>query len=547
VRGTWSVGPDAPRSARLRSLAARIWSGHRLFVLVLIPAVLLRADTELGYRWQAWFNDSFVYVEDTVHFNLDPTRVSGYSVLLWILKPLHSYAIVTILQHLMGLAVAVMIYALARHRYGAPAWLATLAAVPVLYDGFEIQLEHLILSDVPFLFVLMLATTLLLWDPEGPSTRRSAVIGLLLGLGAVLRSIGLPLLAIFAVYMIIKRFNWRRIVAAVGVCLIPVFAYAGAFDLQHGQFAMSDATGIFLYSRVMTFADCSKINVPADELWLCSIRAPDQRPIAQDQIWRTYPYTPLDRFPPSKFAPAPNQYAEDFAIRAIEAQPAAYAKAVFDDTWRVFGWPRQVFPQAATYDEYLFLPQGLPIPSWDDAHIGRFNSFSAAYLRGNPETQVVNPFAVIIRDYQKYVWLPGTIYGLILLAGLGGIVLAWRRLGGDALLPWAVSAAMVVVPAATAEFDYRYVLPAVPFACLAAVMAFSPGTAGRAGLRELADAVRRTVGGSRTVSGAASASGTAAGSRTVPGAAADSDGDSASDSAAAGAGDDERNLATDGA
>ena len=306
---------------RLRSLAARIWSGHRLFVLVLIPAVLLRADTELGYRWQAWFNDSFVYVEDTIHFNLDPTRVSGYSVWLKILEPLHSYAIVTILQHLMGLAVAVMIYALARHRFGAPAWLATLAAVPVLYDGFEIQLEHLILSDVPFLFVLMLATTLLLWDPEGPSTRRSAVIGLLLGLGAVLRSIGLPLLAIFAVYMIIKRFNWRRIVATVGVCLIPVLAYAGAFDLEHGQFAMSDATGVFLYSRVMTFADCAKIHVPADELWLCTVQAPDQRPIAQDYIWRSTAHTPLDRYPPQKFAPVPNQMAEDFAIRAIEAQP----------------------------------------------------------------------------------------------------------------------------------------------------------------------------------------------------------------------------------
>ncbi len=291
ARRTLSVRSDAPRPGRLRSLAARIWSGHRLFVLVLIPAVLLRADTELGYRWQAWFNDSFVYVEDTIHFNLDPTRVSGYSVWLKILEPLHSYAIVTILQHLMGLAVAVMIYALARHRFGAPAWLATLAAVPVLYDGFEIQLEHLILSDVPFLFVLMLATTLLLWDPEGPSTRRSAVIGLLLGLGAVLRSIGLPLLAIFAVYMIIKRFNWRRIVATVGVCLIPVLAYAGAFDLQHGQFAMSDATGVFLYSRVMTFAECSKMNVPADELWLCTNVPPDKRPIAQAYIW-TLPGVP---------------------------------------------------------------------------------------------------------------------------------------------------------------------------------------------------------------------------------------------------------------
>ena len=123
ARRGWSVRSVAPRPARLRSLAGRIWSEHRLFVLVFIPALLLRADTELGYRWQAWFNDSFVYVEDTIHFNLDPTRVSGYSVWLKILEPFHSYALVTILQHLMGLAVAVMLYALARHRFGAPAWL----------------------------------------------------------------------------------------------------------------------------------------------------------------------------------------------------------------------------------------------------------------------------------------------------------------------------------------------------------------------------------------------------------------------------------------
>jgi hypothetical protein len=98
---------------------------------------------------------------------------------------------------------------------------------------------------------------------------------------------------------------------------------------------------------------------------------------------------------------------------------------------------------------------------------------------------VVNPFAEIIRGYQRYIWLPGTVYGLILLVGLGGMVLAWRRIGGEALLPWAISLALVVIPAATAEFDYRYVLPAAPFACLAAVMAFSPGTAGGSLLRRL--------------------------------------------------------------
>jgi hypothetical protein len=521
-----SVRSGQSGSAGIRSLPARIWSGHRLFVIVLVPAVLLRADAELGYRWQAWFNDSFEYLANTVHFNLDPTRVSGYSVLLKLLEPFHSYALITILQHLMGLAVGVMVYALARHRFGAPAWLATLAAVPVLYDGFEIQLEHLILSDAPFLFVLMLATTLLLWDPAGPSIRRSAVIGLLLGLGVVLRSVGEPLLAVFIVYMIIRRFNWRKIVATLVVGLVPAVAYAAVFDVEHGQFAMSDATGVFLYSRVMTFAECSKMHVPADELWLCTVVPPDKRPIAQSYIWTAA--TPLDRFPPNKFAPVPNKLAEDFAIRAIEAQPLDYARAVFDDTWRVFGWNRQVFPQAATYDEYLFLPQGLPIPSWDDASLGRYHSYAAAYVQGNPNTQVVNPYAVIIRDYQKYVWLPGTIYGLILLAGLAGIAAAWRRLGGEALLPWAISLALIVVPAATAEFDYRYVLPAVPFACLAAVMAFSPGTAGRAAARELRDAIRRTIGrGAGTAAAVASP-----GPVSAP---------------AGGAGDDERDLATDGA
>ena len=129
ARRAWSIRSTKPSSATgrgARGLAARAWSGNRLFIIVLIPAVLLRVDAELGYRWQAWFNDSFEYVQNTVHFQLDPTRVSGYSVWLKILQPFHTYAVVTILQHLMGLAVGVMIYALARHRFrrrpGWPRW-----------------------------------------------------------------------------------------------------------------------------------------------------------------------------------------------------------------------------------------------------------------------------------------------------------------------------------------------------------------------------------------------------------------------------------------
>ncbi len=390
ARPDGSVQPTAPGLARARSLAARVWSDHRLFILVLAPAVLLRVDAELGYRWQSWFNDSFEYLANTISFSLDPTRVSGYSVWLRILEPFHSYALITILQHLEGLSVGVMVYALARHRFGAKAWIATLAAVPVLYDGFEIQLEHLILSDVPFLFLVMLATTLLLWNPAGPSTRMCAVIGLLLGLGAVLRSIGLPLVAVFAVYMIIRRVNWRKVAAAIVVCAIPVFGYAGVFYLQHGQFAMSDATGVFLYSRVMSFANCSVIHPPADELELCApTNGTDSLGIAQNYIWT--PPTPLDEFPPPKFTSVPNQFGENFAIRAIEAQPLGYLEAVVHDTVMAFGWKRIVFPQAATYDEYLFGTHSLPIPNWDRVDLGKYHTYASFYVRGNPLTQRRQP------------------------------------------------------------------------------------------------------------------------------------------------------------
>src|SRR5690242_2000693 len=390
----------------------------------------------------------------------------------------------------MALAVAVMIYALARHRFRSPAWLATLATVPVLYDGFEIQLEHLIMADVPFLFLLTLAVTLLLWDTEAPapSLRRCMIIGALLGLSEVMRSVGLPLLAVFAVYMIIKRISWRKVAATIVVCLIPVFGYAGWFYAEHGQFAMTDSTGVFLYSRVMTFADCTKMKVAANELSLCTTVPPDKRPIAQAYIWTSE--SPLGRFP-SKFTPVPNQLAENFAIRAIKAQPLDYAAVVAKDTLRVFAWKRVVFPNAPTYDEYIFGYRSLPIPEWDQADLRPYDSYAAAYVHGNPLTQVVAPFADIIRGYQRYAWLPGSVYGLILLAGLGGMVLAWRRLGGEALLPWTISLALIVIPAATAEFDYRYVLVAVPFGCLAAALAFSPGTAGGDLARRLAGRKRR--------------------------------------------------------
>jgi hypothetical protein len=469
-----------------------------LFALALIPAVLLRVDAELGYRWQSWFNDSFSYVSAAVTLTPDTSRPSGYPVYLWLLSPFHSYFLVTVSQHLMGLLVAVMIYAVARRRFAAPAWVAVLFTLPVLYDGFEIQLEHLIMTDTLFLFLAFAAVSVLLWSPR-PSWRACLLAGLLLGLSTTVRSTGLALVPVFGLYLLIRYLpgvafggaggrswrGWRALIAGLVVCAIafavPILGYDAWYKSAHGEFTMTESTGVFLYSRVMTFADCSRMTLPTDLLALCTSVPPAQRPIAQAYIWTDA--SPLDRFPPPKFSPTVDKLAEQFAIKAIEAQPLDYASTVWDDTVRSFDWNRQVFPNGQTYDEYLFGYHSLAIPG---SPYRGYSSPEAYYARGNPETVVVNPFASLIRAYQRYVWLPGTVYGLILLVGLFGIVLRWRfaplasgrraregaRAGRDALLPWLCSVALIVAPAATAEFDYRYVTTAVPFACLAAAMVF---------------------------------------------------------------------------
>ena len=69
----------------------------------------------------------------------------------------------------------------------------------------------------------------------------------------------------------------------------------------------------------------------------------------------------------------------------------------------------------------------------------------------------------------------------MLILGLGGIVRrcrgAWRRDGGEwggpGLYPWLAAVTVLVAPVLTADYSERYVLIAVPLACLAAGLAFA--------------------------------------------------------------------------
>src|ERR1700677_3080694 len=175
--------------ARVRALVA----SDPFFAAALAAGAGLRLLAMLGYPGALWFaGDSYVYLGAALRLRPDLSKTTGYSLFLRAFEPVHSLTLVTGVQHLMGLGVAVMIYLLARRSGVSKRW-ATIATLPVLLDGFEIEDEHMVMAEALFTFLVMLAVLLILWRYRVPWLFALAA-GLLVGYAVDVRSEGLPLL-----------------------------------------------------------------------------------------------------------------------------------------------------------------------------------------------------------------------------------------------------------------------------------------------------------------------------------------------------------------
>ena len=437
----------------LRAFAARHW----LFAVVLTLAAALRAVAVLAYQPVEWFNDSYSYVTATVHLVPETIRPSGYALLLAALEPLHSFAMVAVVQHLLGLATGAGVYAVLRVR-GAAAWVATLAALPVLFDAYEIQLEHLVMADTLFMCLITAAAVLLCLRNQ-PGLISASAAGLLLGASAIVRTDGRPLLVVAAVCLIVRRAGWRPVTALVVAGLLPIAAYMGWFHVARGPYAMTEADGAFPYSRAMAFADCAKMNPPAKLKPLCDNRPPSKRPPSADYIWES---NPLRTYTGNPWSPTASSLAYEFTWLAVRKQPVDYLYVVTKDVGRTFAWNRSLrFPDPATAIQYQFSITNTRLPGW--APIPDLHS----YQPGNLTTHLYRPYSSFLVSYQRYFYLRGSLLLLTLLIGAAWVV-AGRRRGAPGLLPWCIAIALIVVPPATAGFSYRYVLAAIPCACIAA-------------------------------------------------------------------------------
>jgi hypothetical protein len=452
---------------------------------VAVIAALLRIVVMLGYPPAMFFNDSYNYMTDAMTRRPDTVRMNGYPFALRVLEPLHSLALVTGLQALAGLAMGVALYAVLRRR-GLPWWGATLCALPVLFDAYELQLEHMVASDVLFYTLLTAALILLCWTDRPPLTV-VIIVGLLVGYSATVRSVGEAMLVVFVVGLVARRMGWRRVVATAVAGLVPIVGYMVWFHSSTGRFAMGAGDGTFLYSRVQSFAECSEMNPPASMRPLCDPRPPSKRPNSQEYLWSNA--TPLAYHTSThdnayRFTPQAEKETQAFAVRAIEAQPLDYARVVGRDILTTFGPKRantgnSIGNLEGTGSLFQFDRTPAPVPGWvrhDQENSAAAKAFGGANW-GRP--RVVQPWAGFLWLYQ-HLYLRGPLLFLFVLAGFGGIVLgfrrkAWRqgRWGGLGLLPWLTGVALIVLPPVTAGFSYRYSLAAIPAICLAAGLAFA--------------------------------------------------------------------------
>ena len=434
---------------------------HGPLVALVLAAAGLRALALVAVYPGIWFSDSNDYVREAATGTLSLVRPGGYALFVAPFWHLGSAGALIVVQHLLGLAIVVAVYALLVRR-GVRPWLACLAVVPAALDAYLIDIEHMIMSETVFHAVLVGALMLLLWR-ERPGPAAAAGAGLALGYAAVVRSVAMPFVAVIAVYLLARRVGWRPVALFVAGWAVVAGGYAALYASQHGHLGFSDYDGRFLYGQVAPFADCSRLpGLPVAERPLCP--DPRHRLSRNSYVWS--PHSPVRRLPVSA-----DGRVRDFAVRAIRAQPLAYAGVVAGsfvhylepghhtgrDDYSETAWQFPRDPNHWAYPRY----RGPIRP-------GRAHRLRANDPNGYVSAMVSRPrtspgASAVLHAYQTVFYSSGQVLTPCLLIVLAALILrrGSSRLRADAALLAALAVTSLLVASALSLFDYRYELAAV--------------------------------------------------------------------------------------
>lgn len=431
-------------------------SRHWPIIGVLAVALVVRVLVAVAYGPALVFSDSWTYLKLAfTDEHLAADRPSGYSALLWLIAlPGRSPLVLTTLQHLAGLAVGVLVYALLR-RLDVPRWAAALATGLVVLNGYAIVLEQMILAEAFFTLALVLGAFLVVGRTR--TTTSLAVGGVLLAAATLLRTAGLFAIPVWLLYVLWRHRHWRLVGIALAATALPLVAYSGAHAVKDGTFGLTTANGWFLYGRVGEIADCTKFHPPSGTERLCEPVERGQTSGPLYYIWSGH--SPANRFYGGPGSPGSSQPLKRFATAVIKGRPLTYAGVVGRDVLRYF---EPGVGSLGESDIAITLPR-TPATGPPTVNLALRDRILPGYV---PRSR---PPAAVARAYADVVHPPRPLLGVLVVATavlLAAVALTRGRLRSphwpEAVLLTGMGLAMLIGTAATSAFVVRYLMPAVP-------------------------------------------------------------------------------------
>ena len=476
------VARSGSRLDRVLWAAAGALRKHWLVGLLLAAGLVLRAVAQVGYEPALLFIDSKKYIFGTDFASTDWGSFDPLGYTLLVLRPVRQVAdlaVVAVAQHVLGMAMAVALYALMLRR-GVQRWLAALAVAPVLLDAYQLNAEQTIMPDVLFEVLLVAGIVLLLWQPR-PALGLIILAGLALGASAPVRQVGEVLIVPALCYVLAASRGWRtRLLngAALTFCFVlPVVGYMGySAVILHYGFELSNMGDAYLYGRTAHAADCAALKIPADERPLCP-SPPVAATLGVDGLVNNA-YAPRAAYQPVNIqlgqliSTLPLQ--RGFAYSVLRQQPMRVVGDIAHDSVKIFALTRNTDEGDTPIWRWQF-QTGYPYYPPGITHYGPSSASNVfAKAGGGGYARVNLTAATALRDYQLHGgYTPGPVFLLGLLAGLAGIFTYRRRrdpgdLGSGqarglalACLLVTGSGVAVLLGADLYEFSWRYQLPAL--------------------------------------------------------------------------------------
>jgi hypothetical protein len=450
---------------------------HKVLVVLVAIGALVRVGMMFAYYpAYGYFYDTRGYMDAASTNTPSPIWPFGYPAMLKVLDKLTGHIIsVSIVQHLLGLIMGVAVYALLTRRGVRRSW-STLAAAPVLLDARHIQLEHFVLSETLFSFLMLAGIALLMWFDK-PPLWLMGLSGMVFALATLTRTVGQPLAALVVLYLIVRRIGWRRIVVFAVALAIPIGGYMVWYHRYYDAYALNGYSGRYMWQRTTTFVDCSRTDFTPTERKICPPEPLGQREVGDVYLWG------LDRNQIARPYPSPwnDKLFSQFAVKAIAGQPRDFVAAIATDAWHLVqpGWAAP-YRIACTTDLWT-MPSGgraanqpsTPVDCRPDLMVTGFEPAS----HGKAGTTATRLNSALWAYGQTFTIPPSALVLLSLFALLAAAWRSWgrRRLGGreaaDSALLAVMSLSILLLGITLSVIDLRFTVPLMTMVPLAAALA----------------------------------------------------------------------------